>query len=146
MSNLTDKCREILKDSGISQERQDAFCTFVDESECEAMQARWFYPLLYVIGGAVVFLGLAGFTSATWDQRGKYFGAVVGLASALVALWTPKVTLTQSDCEKYLGKKLAGSDLQALNTVLSPPSKKHENILKLVGAAGTFIAIFLTLR
>jgi hypothetical protein len=146
MSKLRETCKKLLETSGIAADRQEAFCAFVDDAELTALRARWLYPLLYVVVGAIAFLGLTEFTSLTWDQRGKFFGAVVGLASALVVLWQPKVTLTQGDCEKLLGKKLAGSDLQELNAFLSLPNKTHENILKLIAAAGSFIAIYLTLR
>ena len=146
MSKIREKCKDLLKGFDIPERQKEAFYSFLEDAERRALHARWIYPLVYVVLGGVAWLGFGAFASMSWEKWGKFFGAVVGLASALVVLWQPKVTLTQDDCQKYLARKLPGSDLQELNAFLSLPNKKHDNFLKLIGAAGSFLAIYLTLR
>ena len=146
MSELRQKCIEVLKESSVCQERQDKFCKFLGEAECRARHARWVYPLIYLTLGVVAWVGIVLFGDIQTDAWRRYFAAVVVLMSALAAFWRPNVSISQVDCERYLGKKLAGVDLSDLKSLLSLEENQHDKLLKLIGAAGSFISIYLTLE
>jgi len=146
MDKLLDKCKALLQRSDISQDLQARYILHVKEVQRYAKHARWIYPLVYLLVGTAAATGLFYFGAITPEKWDKFLGAVIGLASALIAFWQPKILLRQEDCEDILGKRLAASDLQEFNSYLSLPSKQHDDICKLIGAFASFLAVYLTLH
>jgi hypothetical protein len=114
----------------------------------KSQRARWIYPLVYLVLGLVFVIVFCELGPMKTDQWQKLFGAVLGVYSALLAFWKPEVLLTQDDCAKRLGNKnkIPTADLQEINKLLSLPSKKADDILKLVGALASFAAIYLLVK
>jgi hypothetical protein len=150
MSQLTDLCGEILTGS-MNVPSQEAsthpFTLFAAELERKAKIARLAYPFVYLAIGIAFLLSLAYFSSTQPDSWSKLVGAILAVFSALMTFWKPDVELKQSDCRTLLqGKRLAGSDLQEINKLLSVPSKTFENVVKLLGALASFVAVYLLLE
>ena len=146
MNELQAKCEEILTGSDVDDDRKNGFCNFLRKMGRRATYARWIYPLTYFALGALAWVGIEAFGEIQTDAWRRYFAAVVVFTSAVIAFWRPNVNITQLDCNQYLGKKLAGTDLSDLNALLSLRENQHDKMLKLIGAAGSLFSIYLTLE
>ena len=111
--------------------------------EARATRARWAYPLMYVVVGLAVLLSLHKLTAGDVDNWAKLVGAMLGMFSALTAFWKPDAEVTQADCRTLLGSPLAGSDLTELNKLLEVSGKTYEKVMKLIGAAVSYLAVYL---
>ena len=112
--------------------------------ESKSKRSRLAFPAIYLVLGLVLGAVLINADPSSSDRWNKVFGAVVGVFSALLAFWKPSVELEQSDCVELLGgKKLTAADIASINKLLSLPTKSFENVVKLVSAMCSFLAIYL---
>lgn len=149
MSKVSEGCVAILTGAlGFPKDAAEKhlLTRHVLELERNSKRARFVYPIVYLVMGLILALIVTQMSTKT-DTWNKLFGAVVGVFSALLAFWKPSIELSQSDCEKFLeGKKLATTDIQELNRLLAIPTKDFENIIKLISAGASFVAIYLLTR
>lgn len=117
----------------------------VAKVEERAKRARWAYPLMYVAVGLAVVLSLHWFVAKSPDNWAKLVGAMLGMFSALIAFWKPDAEVTQAECRALLKKPLAGSDLSDLNKMLEVSGKTYEKVMKLLGAAVSYLAVYLVI-
>lgn len=145
MNELETKCAELLTELfevQLTDVPNHPFYKHICALNRQAKNARLIYPFVYIALGLILWSIFSTFDPTINDQWQKLFGAVLGVFSALLAFWKPTVLLTQEDCRIHLNKKLTATDLREFNDLLGLPSKKVDDILKLVGAIASFVAIY----
>ncbi len=147
MSKTLTFCVDLLVNTLKVQEEEAAkhpFTLHCLALEKRSLQARLAYPAIYLVLGLILGALLLNADPASSDRWNKIFGAVLGVFSALLAFWKPSIELEQSDCARLLGgRKLASSDIASINKFLALPTKRFDNIVKLIGALCSFAAIYL---
>jgi len=144
MSNIKQETLNILESLSFSEDKKILFANLVTKKYLFASRARWIYPFTYVVLGIAFIILFNFFHTVPIDAQWKFVGATVAVASALLAFWQPKVSITQVDCIKILEKPLTDVDMRAINSWLNVTSNNADKIFKLVGALGTYLAIYLT--
>jgi hypothetical protein len=148
-SEVQRKAESFLTALGVKKEEVPShpFYIFITQWEGKSRRARWIYPLAYLVLGLVFLAVMYGFSGASKPDLWKLFGAVAAVFSALLAFYKPDVTLRQEDVKPHIpGNKLMhGADLKEFNRLLALPSKKAEDVFKLLGALASFFAVYVLL-
>ena len=133
MTQVQKDCTTILENSGIADDKKAAFCSYVIRVERQARHARYFIPVLYLACGSAVYL-LIQSRDLSPDQKDKFITGLLGCFTALLAFYKPSFQLKQSDCEKYLGTRLTGADLNLINSGLKVSNDFYDKVSKAIAA------------